>query len=261
MVEAHAGQSMVTPVSPRPLYQQVKDYILERIHKGHWTPDMKIDSENSLVETMGVSRMTVNRALRELSAEGKLVRLQGVGTFVARQKPQSELLEIRSIDREIKDQGGKHSCDIHLLQQEEASPEVASDMGIESSAPVYHAVMVHKNNGIPIQLADRYINPTVAPNFLKQDFTQITPSDYLMGISPAMEVEHVIEAVMPGSWIRDLLEISRKEPCLILHRRTWVNGVVATRNNFIYPGSRHKIGSRFIPPGSIVSKQNKAQSG
>ena len=234
-------------IAPSPLYQQVKDHILERIETGEWTPDMKIDSENSLVESMGVSRMTVNRALRELTAEGKLVRLQGVGTFVARQKPQSELLEIRSIAREIKERGGTHSCDIHLLQQENATPEVASEMEIEVNAPVYHAIMVHRDNGTPIQLADRYINPAIAPDFLKQDFTQITPSDYLMGISPAMEVEHIIEAMMPEKWSRDLLEISRTEPCLILHRRTWVNDKVATKNRFIYPGSRHKIGSRFHP--------------
>jgi len=238
-------------IPPSPLYQQVKNHILGRIETGEWTPDMKIDSENSLVETMGVSRMTVNRALRELTAEGKLVRLQGVGTFVAHQKPQSELLEIRSIAREITERGGTHSCDIHLLQQEKASPEVASEMALEANTPVYHTIMVHRDNGIPIQLADRYINPVMAPDFLKQDFTRITPSDYLMGISPAMEVEHVIEAMMPDEWSSDLLEIPRTEPCLILHRRTWVNDKVATKNRFIYPGSRHKIGSRFHPPHLI----------
>ena len=239
---------MRTDISPKPLYQQVKDHIMEKIHKGEWTPDMKIDSENCLVETMGVSRMTVNRALRELSTEGKLVRLQGVGTFVARKKPQSELLKINSIAREIRERGGKHSCDIHLLQEENAPPEVASDMGIEADSTVFHAVMVHKDSETPIQLADRYINPAMAPNFLKQDFTTITPSDYLKTIFPTMEVEHVIEAVMPDMWIKKILQIPPMEPCLILHRRTWFNGGVATRNRFIYPGSRHKIGSRFTPP-------------
>ncbi|SMC82173.1 transcriptional regulator, histidine utilization repressor, GntR family [Desulfocicer vacuolatum DSM 3385] len=208
---------------------------------------MKIDSENSLVKTMGVSRMTVNRALRELTAEGKLVRLQGVGTFVARHKPQTELLRIRSIAREIIERGGEHSCDIHLLQQEKISPKVASDMKLRLNMPVYHAILVHRDNGVPIQLEDRYINPVVAPDFLKQDFTRITPSDYLQAICPAMEVEHVIEAMMPDKWSRELLEISRAEPCLILHRRTWINSTVATQNRFIYPGSRHKIGSRFYP--------------
>jgi DNA-binding GntR family transcriptional regulator len=45
--------------------------------------------------------MTINRALRELTDEGLLVRLQGVGTFVAEPKGQSALFEVRSIADEI----------------------------------------------------------------------------------------------------------------------------------------------------------------
>lgn len=238
---------METTITPRPLYQQVKDYILEKIHSGEWTPDMKIASENNLVETLSVSRMTVNRALRELAAEEKLVRLQGVGTFVARRKPRSEFLEIRSIAREIRDRGGEHTCDVHLLKREKISAETASQMGLDTRATVFHAIMVHKENSRPVQLADRYINPAVAPDFLEQDFSRITPNEYLISLAPPTEVEHVIEAVMPDQWTMDLLQIPDTEPCLVLHRRTWINGQVATQNRFIHPGSRHTMGSRFKP--------------
>ena len=248
MLMKHPAQSMASVIPPSPLYQQVKAYILEKIRTGKWTPDMKIASESSLVKTMGVSRMTVNRALRELTSEGQLVRLQGVGTFVARKKLPSERLKLRSVAQEIKERGGQHVCEIHLLQQETASPELASDMGLESNAPVYHAVMVHKDKDTPIQLADRYINPAMAPNFLKQDFTHITPDNYLMDILPAMEAEHIIEAVMPDKRIQNLLQIPRTEACLLLRRRTRVNGGVVTRNQFIYAGSRHKIEDPFPPP-------------
>ena len=95
--------------APLPLYQQVKTYIEARIASGQWPPEMKIPSENELVASLGVSRMTVNRALRELAALGHLVRVQGVGTFVATPKPQSALLEIRSIADEIRARGGRHT--------------------------------------------------------------------------------------------------------------------------------------------------------
>ena len=85
-----------------PLYRQVKDHILEGIRTGVLKPGMKIESENDLVKKLSVSRMTVNRALRELTAEGRLTRIQGSGTFIAQIKPQSALLEIRSIADEIK---------------------------------------------------------------------------------------------------------------------------------------------------------------
>ena len=55
--------------APKALYQQVKAHILEKIESGQWPPDTKIPSENQLVKTLKVSRMTVNRALRELSGK------------------------------------------------------------------------------------------------------------------------------------------------------------------------------------------------
>jgi DNA-binding GntR family transcriptional regulator len=35
-----------------------------------------------------MSRMTVNRALRDLVQQGRIVRVAGVGSFVAQDKPQ-----------------------------------------------------------------------------------------------------------------------------------------------------------------------------
>ncbi len=233
-----------------PLYQQVKDYILERINSGIWQPEMKIASETELVATLGVSRMTVNRALRELTAEGQLIRRQGQGTFVAKTKPRSALLEIRSIAQEIRERGGRYSCKVHLLQEEKARPELARAMELEPYATVFHSVLIHKDNDIPVQLGSRFINPTVAPDYLLQDFTRITPNEYLLGLAPVSAVEHVVEALIPEVWIRDLLEINSAEPCLALYRKTWVGSVVATCSTFYYPGSRHTLGSRFTPTDS-----------
>jgi len=233
---------------PNPLYQQVKDYILTRIKSGEWPPETRVPSENEIVESLRVSRMTVNRALRELTAEGHLVRLQGVGTFVAPQKAQSALMEIRNIADEIRETGGIHSSRVHLLKEESASPYLAEAMELSEGASVFHAILVHCQNGTPIQLADRHVNPTVAPAFLKQDFTARTPSEYLLSIAPITEVEHVIEAMMPDQSTQALLEIDHNEPCLLLFRKTWTRGVVATYNRLIYPGSRYRLGGRFKPP-------------
>ncbi|MDC6679410.1 GntR family transcriptional regulator, partial [Leclercia adecarboxylata] len=71
------------PDAAGPLYEKVKEYILRNVSTGVWAREQRIPSENELVATLGVSRMTVHRALRELTSEGFLVRIQGVGTFVA----------------------------------------------------------------------------------------------------------------------------------------------------------------------------------
>jgi GntR family transcriptional regulator, histidine utilization repressor len=246
-----AVHKLTSGTEPRPLYLRVKNYIEAQIRSGEWLPETKIPSENELVATLGVSRMTVNRALREMSADGYLVRLQGVGTYVAAPKPQSALLEIRSIAHEIESRGGIHSSRIHLLQAETASAELAATMQLPAGAEVFHAVLVHMDTGSPVQLADRFVNPAVAPEFLKQDFSRITPNQYLVSIAPIAEVEHIIEAVMPSRRVQTLLEISATEPCLLLHRKTWVDTVVATVSRFFYRGSRFRIGGRFKPNSEV----------
>lgn len=240
-------QHPIATAGDLPRYQQVKDYILHKINGGEWRAGMRIESEAELVAATGVSRMTVNRALRELAAEGRLTRMQGRGTFVAEKKPQSALLEIHSIAREIRDRGGIYSCEVHLLQEEKARPELARALELPPYSSVYHSVIIHKDNGIPIQLSSRFINPRIAPEYLAQDFTTITPNEYLLSLAPITSVEHVVEALIPEPWIRELLRINSAEPCLALYRKTWVGEVIATSSIFYYPGSRYTLGSRFTP--------------
>ena len=235
-------KKMITdPSGPSPRYQQVKDFILSRITSGDWPPNTRIPSETELVGSSGVSRMTVNRALRELAAEGLLIRIQGVGTFVASPKPQSALLEIRSIAHEVRDRGGTHSSKVLVLARDRASPKLAVAMGLAPNAEVFHSVLIHLENGQPVQYADRYVNPAVAPDYLKQDFTAMTSRRYWLG-------------VMPDTRIRKLLEMGINEPCLVVHRRTWTYQLVATKSKFFYPGSRYQLGGRFKPSsGSKLS--------
>ncbi len=231
--------------SPWPLYQQVKNLIIRRIESGHWLSGTKIPSENELVESLGISRMTINRAIRELTTEGHLVRKRGVGTFVKAQKPQLAFLEIRSIADEITAWGGVHYSDVILLQKETANTQLCREMGLKTESEVFHSIIVHRDGEVPIQLAERYVNPTMAPDYLNQDFTQITPSKYLLGVASVTEVEHIVETSIPDRQMSTHLNMKTGEPCLVLHRTTWFKNIVVTRNRFFYPGSRYSIGGRF----------------
>ena len=76
-----------------PRYQQLKDFIIEQISSGELQPLDRVPSENELVESKSVSRMTANRALRELNDEGYVERIAGRGTFVSDFRSRSHLLE------------------------------------------------------------------------------------------------------------------------------------------------------------------------
>lgn len=233
-----------------PLYQQVKAFVLERIAAGDWTEGDLVPSENQITRDLGVSRMTAHRALRELTNAGVLRRVQGVGTFVAESKPQSELLEIRNIAEEIAERGHTHSARVHLLRRERADKWVAAALERRPGTPVFHSILVHSENGIPVQVEDRYVNPDFAPGYLSQDFTQQTPYTYLTALGPLDAAEHLIEAVVPDPLVQELLAITPDEPCLLLTRRTWSNGLVVSQARLTHPGSRYRLGSRVAARGA-----------
>jgi GntR family histidine utilization transcriptional repressor len=180
-----------------------------------------------------------------LTEEGRLVRRQGVGTFVIDRKPLAGLLEVRSIADEIARAGGRHGAQVHILAREQAPDWAAEALGLARRSDAFHSLLVHLNNHVPVQLAERWVNPAVAPHYLEQDFTQITPNQYLMEVAPIQEAQHVLEAVLPDRDAQRLLQIGPHEPCLLLNRRTWALGMAATQNRFIYPGSRYRLGGRF----------------
>ena len=229
-------------------YQRVKSFVLDRIASGELRPQDRVPSENELVAALGVSRMTVNRALRELTAEGRLSRIAGVGTFVAAAKPEGQVLEIRNIADEIRARGGRHDARVHVLAAAPAPSDLATGFDVAPNTPLFHSVIVHRENGRPLQLEDRWVNPACAPDYLSQDFTRTTPSEHLLVVAPLQQVEHQVEAVMPDGATRRLLEMTAGEPCLLLRRRTWAAGRVASLARLWFPGGRYRLGGRFAPP-------------
>jgi len=228
-----------------PLYQQVKDYIVSRILNGDWPENARVPSENRLTAELKVSRMTVHRALRELTAEGWLERTQGAGTFVAPPKPQSDVLAIRNIAEEIEARGHLHSAGVIFLRRERARALEAKLLGLERGAALFHSLIVHTENGQPVQLEDRYVNPAAAPDYLNQDFTAITPYAYLTQAAPITEAEHVVMAAMPSDEERQLLDMKPGTPCLLLRRQTWSGELPVTWALLLHPGDSYRLGGRF----------------
>ncbi|MEQ8968708.1 MAG: histidine utilization repressor, partial [Azospirillaceae bacterium] len=229
----------------RPLYGRIKDRIAARIRAGDWPPGMRLPSENRLVAELGCSRMTVHRALRELSAEGLVTRVTGVGTFVAEPRPRTELLELRNIAEEIHARGRRHDAEVHLLRAEAAPAAVAADFGMAEGARLFHSVILHRQDGVPVQLEDRWVDPAVAPDYLARDFTAENATAYLVRVAPLEALEHVVEADLPEPEAARLLEIAASAPCLVLFRRTWSFGRVATRSLLTHPGGRWRLGTRI----------------
>jgi GntR family histidine utilization transcriptional repressor len=228
-----------------PAYLQVKAFVQQHISTGQWRPGDPVPSEATLMQQFGISRMTVNRALRELTAEGMVTRIQGSGTYVAELHRIASNLTIRDIQEEVVERGHVHGARVLLSQAEKATAELARSLGLRAGAKVFHTVLVHLENGLPIQYEDRYVNPAAAPDYLKTDFTQTTPTRHLLTEAPLTEASYAIEACLPTAEQAKHLGIAATEACLAMVRRTVSGAHVASVVRLIYPGSRYSFAGKF----------------
>lgn len=238
---------MTVELKSEPLYRKIKNHILERIDSGEWMTSTRVPSENELVKEFSVSRMTTNRALRELTDEGYLIRVAGVGTFVAELKAKSNPLEIHNIADEIRDRHHEYSAEVLKCEAVKANEKIAAFMNVEVGALLTHSLIIHKEQGIPIQLEDRLVNEDVVPGYGDQDFTTKTPYEYLIKMAPLQKVEHVVKAIMASPSMKTILDMSDDEACLLIERRTWTKGRVASTAKLYHPGSRYELSGLFKP--------------
>jgi GntR family histidine utilization transcriptional repressor len=230
-----------------PLYQKIKDAIRQKISSHEWQPGLLIPSENQLAEALGVSRMTINRPLRELTAEGLLRRAHGLGTFVADPPRRAHLIKVSSIAEEIQRAGRDHRAQVLTLEAVKGNSRICNRMQLATATDLFKVVVVHFQDDIPIQLEFRYVNPSLVPNFIDVDFSATTPTEYLIGQIRPEELEHVVQAIVPSKFMARHLDIPASEPCLKLSRRTWKNEQVVTSVELVYPSSRYELGDRSTP--------------
>lgn len=238
-------------------FAKVKQFLKAELVGGRWPPGALMPSEAELVAQFKVSRMTVNRALRELQAEGLVERVQGVGTFAAQPHKVASTLSIRDLHQEIESRGHTHHSVVHLAQAEPATTDLALQLGLNQGDTVFHTRIVHFEDGMALQFEDRYVNPNCAPDYLKQDFTQITPTHYLLQVSPYVDAQYSIEAANASADEAAFLGIEAGAACLVVIRRTTrlrakggdtagqrqTEGITIAR--LVHPGNRYSLQGQF----------------
>ena len=237
--------------APEPLNQapfaKVKAFLMKELSTGRWPPGTLMPSEPELVSQFQVSRMTVTRALRELQAEGFVTRLQGVGTFAAHLGPVASSLTIPDLVQEIAARGHRHHMQVHLAQEERCTEALAEQFGLAPGTLVFHTLVVHFDNSVPMQCEDRFVNPACAPEYLKTNFDNITPTAYLRTVAPLWEAQYSVEANLPTAQEAVLLDIEASTPCLIVLRKTANADAPITLARQVHPGPRYRLDGHFKP--------------
>ncbi len=221
--------------------------MLDRIGSGEWPPLHRIPSEHKLMATFGVSRMTVHTALSELARDGVLTRVKGLGTFVAPPRSHMTIVRVSDPAEDIRQRGAQYACDVVVAMKRRGSAAELASFNLPDGSALFHLVAVHRENGAPVALEDRLVNPAAAPDFLEQDFTSTTAFAFLMALSPYPEGRHVIRAVEATERLRTLLALQPGEPCLEIERTTWTPDRVVTVVRLFHPAMRFELVGAIEP--------------
>ncbi|NEX46349.1 histidine utilization repressor [Pseudotabrizicola algicola] len=217
----------------------------DRITGGDWPPGFRLPFETDLAEQHGVSRMTMNKVLGQLTREGYLVRRKRLGTFVAQPVAQAAVMAIPDIQAEVEALGLPWHFALTARDLRPPRPDELKAARIDSAAPVLALTGLHYAGDQPFCLEQRLINPAAAPDALTEDFAQIAPGQWLLREIPWTSADHRIRAIAASPATARALALATGEACLEVTRRTesagqWVTLVVQT-----YPGARHELVSRF----------------
>jgi GntR family histidine utilization transcriptional repressor len=228
-----------------PVYEQVKAFVKRQISTGVWRPGDPVPSEAALLQQFGISRMTVNRAMKELAVEGVVTRVQGSGTVVAQLHRISTTLALRDIHEEIAERGHHHSTRVLSVETTSTDAALAQVFKLRPGARLFHSVLLHLEDGVPIQLEDRHVNPAAAPGYMGVNFNAITPTSYLLEHAPLTEANYSIEAALATTQEARLMGIKRGDPCLVMTRSTVSGPHVASFARLVHPGARYSLNGNF----------------
>ena len=225
-----------------PQFEVIKQYVRGHIKSGHWPVGTRTPSENELSASFSVSRMTARRALQELAQEGLLTRAPGLGSFVAQPVAAQPTIELYNIVA-LAQLEGAYSCQVLDLEQIPADAKLAHLLSFEVDQPVYRGTFVHFDQDKAIQWQQVFVNPEVAPAFLKQKFVKVVPDEYLEWIAPSDQVDSQVSAVLAKPSQRRALGLTEDShsACLQVTRRCKRHSSLVSLSTLVHPANLYPL--------------------
>jgi len=207
-----------------PLYQQIKDLILQSLQTGEWKPGEAIPSEMDLAARYRVSQGTVRKAIDELSADNLLVRRQGKGTFVAthaEQQVQYRFLKLQPNSGDSRQEGPADRTIIDCKRQR-ANADIARLLSLRAGDAVLQITRVLAFAGVATILEDIWLPATPFKGLTAERLSTYRGPMYALfetefGVR-MVRAEERIRAVNPDAQQAQLLNVSNQTPLLSVER-------------------------------------------
>lgn len=229
----------------QPQYIQITEQLRTRIASGQYPVGSRIPTENELAQSLGVSRPTVRHALDLLTAEERLVRVKGSGTFVAQPKL---VHESTSFVTGYREESRKKNRILHTkvicLRTEKASERVGEALHLGTNEMVTRLTrtryLENMYDNAPVVYTTVYVPLRLFPDMSRLDFTETSFYDALD--SRDLSVVHAsrrLEIVMPSAEVTAELGITPFEPAAyITSCGSTKDRLVVEYTESYYPASR-----------------------
>ena len=147
-----------------PKYVYIKIALTNRIKSGELEVGAKLSTEKEMCDLYGCSRLTVRKALEELTREGYIYKIQGKGTFVKERTPQKQNFSvITSCSTLIRSQNMTPTKKILFEGIVPATADIAQRLGLREGDSVLEYRRVYYANGTPVIYGRSYFNASVLP--------------------------------------------------------------------------------------------------
>ena len=239
----HTDQMTPTPS----LHDTILNDIEGRILSGEWPPGARIPFEYELSAQYSCSRMTVNKALTQLSRSGLIERRRRAGSFVMRVPSRSAVLEITDTKTEVAALGLPYRYEILTRRHRTGARADQAFLRDIVGGPILDLTCRHWAGKKPFCIEERLINLTAVPETANEAFDEVSPGPWLVTRVPWTSAEHRIRAQPADKKRAALLGLSEGQACLSIERRTWSIETPITFVRFTYPGESHELIARFSP--------------
>ena len=202
--------------SSSPLYHQLMQRLAEDIERGTYPVGSRIPPEHELEALYKVSRVTVRRALAELTAEGLLERKQGKGTFVSTPRISQDLKSIHSFHDACK-QNGLHGGTIVIhVKETDADAADLAELELREGSRVVETLRVRTADGDPVVLEKNHFS--MAYSYLENENLSGSLYNILRdyGIEPK-QASHDISMTFASEFQAKLLNVEPGAPLMRLH--------------------------------------------
>ncbi len=201
--------------SSSPLYHQLMQRIREDISKGAYPVGSRIPPEHMLEESYNVSRVTVRRALQELTDEGLLIRKQGKGTFVSVPRISQNLKNVHSFHDACRSNRVTPGTRVVHVKELPADLADQADLNLQDGDRVVETLRVRLADGEPVVLEQNRFSMAYA--YLED--SDLSGSLYRVlqefGVEPSQAV-HEISLCTAGEREARLLDVPAGTPLLKL---------------------------------------------